>query len=163
MPKRSQKLLLGPREWNWWMVPRKRYSSYFKIIFTQHEKLLKIIENNLWHLFDFSEHRFRGCADALFIHDNKCTKELQRKIYIHKLCNIFRSRKHFTKNYLYLLTWVWIFFLAVTTIEDRLSVDVEVELCYCDKDECNAERPNGATFLSYSVYIHIFLFALSFL
>ena len=61
-------------------------------------KLLKIIENNLWHLFDFSEHRFRGCADALFIHDNKCTKELQRKIYINKLCNIFQSGKSFHKK-----------------------------------------------------------------
>jgi len=85
--------------------------------------------NGIGGWYQGNEHRFRGCADALFIHDNKCTKELQ----------------------------------PVTTIEDRLSVDVEVELCYCDKDECNAERPNSATFLSYSVYVHIFLFALSFL
>ena len=33
-------------------------------------------------------------------------------------------------------------FLAVTTIEDRLSVDVKVDLCYCDKDECNADQPS---------------------
>ena len=55
-------------------------------------------------------------------------------------------------------------FSAVTTIEDRLSVDVKVDLCYCDKDECNADQPShsdqlvasksGPYLLLAIVYIH---------
>ena len=32
--------------------------------------------------YSLTAHKFRGCADALFIHDNKCTVELQRKKHI---------------------------------------------------------------------------------
>ena len=49
-------------------------------------------------------------------------------------------------------------FLAVTTIEDRLSVDVEIDLCYCDKDECNADRPSHATFLTFDVTLYLCTF-----
>lgn len=66
-------------------------------------------------------HKFRGCADALFIHDNKCTVELQ----------------------------------PVTTIEHKLSVDVKVDLCYCDTDECNAEKPSNAMFLSFNLTLYL--------
>ena len=67
--------------------------------------------------------------------------------------------KNLSHNCLFTLLYS---FLAVTAIEDRLSYDVEVELCYCDKDECNAGRPNSAKSLSLNVYTYISL-SLSFL
>ena len=50
------------------------------------------------------------------------------------------------------------YFLAVTTIEDRLSVDVEIDLCYCDKDECNADRPSHAEILTFDVALYLCTF-----
>ena len=79
--------------------------------------------------YDEQDPVFRGCAGNYFPHDQKCTTQQQ--------VGLDESTERALDKIL----------KAVTIVEGKKSVDVEVELCYCNEELCNTK-------LSASITLH---------